>query len=334
MDPNLYSKPYYPAYGGLDSQQPRQTGFSSEPHQSSDQYWQYPLSGFASHHVPTDYPPTTTLYNPLGVLPARDNWHQFQARTYAEKATQTIQSDPASEGNKAQGRPQAYQRATPGELVPQETYKSPRQQTEFPDSDTIVFTVGGKEGIRLSDASEGNWVGFEGGEDRSLFDGNRLQIMNRLHADFPFKLVGCSPWNSKIATTDFTAKRRPITRRKLAAEVAKSVKKFIAREKLNGHSGGHPRCNWGDASLKNVFLTRMVRVSSASWQPELFVERPSVASQAAASSSSGPSPPRQVSKRPAPSGPPSPLPPPSPVVRRGGHLHRCPCDGVLTYPQT
>jgi len=61
----------------------------------------------------------------------------------------------------------------------------------------------------------------------------------------PFEFVGCSPWHSKvrpakrvwfapisrvlqIPTKNFTAKRRPITRKKLAAEVAKSVNKFIA----------------------------------------------------------------------------------------------------------
>ncbi|KAF9649965.1 hypothetical protein BDM02DRAFT_3112728 [Thelephora ganbajun] len=310
MDSSCHSELYYPTYKGLGPQQPHPTGFSFEPHRSSNQY----LLSFASHHAPADHPPGVlstqyiTPYNPLGILPARDNWHQLPVEhdpfisdragligpssvqqqyvylTYAEKAVQTIQLDPASEGNMVQGRPQIYQRPTPGKLVPQETYKPPRRQAEFSGSDAIVFIIDGKEGIRLSDASEGNWEGFEGGEDRSLFDGNRLQVMIRLH------LVGCSPWNSKIATTDFTAKRQPITRRKLAAEVAKSVKKFIAREKLNGHDGGHPRCNWGDVSLENVFLTRMVHVSPASWQPEIFVERPSVALHAAASpSASSPS---------------------------------------------
>ena len=41
--------------------------------------------------------------------------------------------------------------------------------------------VDGVEGIRLSDASEGNWKGFEGRDDRSLFEGDRLQIIIRLH---------------------------------------------------------------------------------------------------------------------------------------------------------
>jgi len=62
------------------------------------------------------------------------------------------------------------------------------------------------------------------------------------------------------------------------------------REKLNGHDGGLLRCRWGDVSLENMFLTRMVRVSAASWQPEIFVERPSGTSQVAASTPSSPNP--------------------------------------------
>lgn len=55
------------------------------------------------------------------------------------------------------------------------------------------------------------------------------------------------------------------------------------REKSTGHGRGHSECPWGNVSLKNVFLTRIVRVSTASWQPDLFVEQPSAASQAIAS---------------------------------------------------
>jgi len=65
-------------------------------------------------------------------------------------------------------------------LVPQEIYKPARRPTTLGNPEIIKFVVDGKEGIRLSHASEGNWVGFEGGDDRSLFEGDRLQIMTRL----------------------------------------------------------------------------------------------------------------------------------------------------------
>ena len=79
--------------------------------------------------------------------------------------------------------------------------------------DLIAFAVGGKQGVRLSDALEGNWEGFKGGDDRSLFEGTRGQILIRFHVsylvstplaksvDVPFKFVGCPRWHSKVKVT-------------------------------------------------------------------------------------------------------------------------------------
>jgi hypothetical protein len=66
-------------------------------------------------------------------------------------------------------------------LAPQEIYKTARQQAGFRSAGVIEFAVDGKEGIRLSDALEGNWKGFEGRDDRSLFEDDRHQIILRLH---------------------------------------------------------------------------------------------------------------------------------------------------------
>lgn len=61
-------------------------------------------------------------------------------------------------------------------FVPQEPYKSTR-----PASPKVIeFVVNREVGIRLSDALAGNWANFEGRDDRSLFDGDRLQIIIRL----------------------------------------------------------------------------------------------------------------------------------------------------------
>ena len=78
-------------------------------------------------------------------------------------------------------RPQAHMQQTLFELAHQEPYKLPRRQAEFVGLGIIEFFVNGQEGIRLSDASECNWEGFEGGDDRSLFGGDRSQILVRLH---------------------------------------------------------------------------------------------------------------------------------------------------------
>ena len=128
----------------------------------------------------------STQFNPRLVLPPLPAWWQqhdaFQP-IRLERAVQT--SDPAtgtwSDGNDSKG----HKGFTARKLLLQEIFKTARQQKELDASNVIEFSVYGKKGIRLSDASEGNWGGFEGRDDRSLFGENRLQIMVRLHVRIP-----------------------------------------------------------------------------------------------------------------------------------------------------
>jgi len=132
--------------------------------------------------------------------------------SYAEKTTQTTNLDTSGECKRDHWE-EAHQMCRPPlkhKMAPQELYKATRHLTGFGESDIIEFIVDSEEGICLSNASEDNWVGFKGGDDRSLFEGDRLQIMIRLHvrlgrcvptslmSNFPFKFVGCSPWHSKV----------------------------------------------------------------------------------------------------------------------------------------
>lgn len=56
--------------------------------------------------------------------------------------------------------------------VSQVAYK-PRRLGESQGPKVIDFVVDGVDGIRLSDALKGNWTGFEGRDDRSLFGRDR-----------------------------------------------------------------------------------------------------------------------------------------------------------------
>lgn len=84
-----------------------------------------------------------------------------------------------------QGQAQARGRSTLHPL-PQVPYRSMRHQAA---PGVIEFVVDGERGIRLSDVLEGNWVGLEGRDDRSLFEGTRLQIILRLHVRRPLKVL-------------------------------------------------------------------------------------------------------------------------------------------------
>ena len=102
---------------------------------------------------------------------------------YMEGDIQTSDPDTVS-GSEDEGDPQAHESLTVRKLVLQETFKPSRQQKELWDPQVIEFSVRGERGIRLSDASEENWEGFDGRDDRSLFKG-RLQIILRLHVRLP-----------------------------------------------------------------------------------------------------------------------------------------------------
>ena len=95
-------------------------------------------------------------------------------------------------GSEDQGDFQAHNVPAARKLVPQETFEPARKRKERWDSQVIDFSVYGVEGIRLSDALEGNWAGFEGRDDRSLFGDGRNQIMVRLHVRLP-TIVHTSP---------------------------------------------------------------------------------------------------------------------------------------------
>jgi hypothetical protein len=99
--------------------------------------------------------------------------------THAEKAIQTIQLDFLGESHVGKEKPRVDRQSIPLWLLSQKTYRSNRLRG-FCDSNVIKFFVNGEEGIRLSDASEGVWVGLDDRDERLLFEG-RSQIMVRLH---------------------------------------------------------------------------------------------------------------------------------------------------------
>ena len=108
-----------------------------------------------------------------------------------EWSIQTSELNTAT-GSEDEGDSQAHNSPATRTLVPQQIFKPARKLKERWDPQVIQFSVNGKEGIRLSDASEGNLAGFEGRDDRYLFWDGRSQIMVRLHVRLP-TIVRTSP---------------------------------------------------------------------------------------------------------------------------------------------
>jgi len=128
-------------------------------------------------------------------------------------------------------------------------------------------------GVKLTDAADPGYLGIRNCDDKVLnYEGVGSSISCRLN--FPGKKIG----SLKILTTNHKNIREPITKKKLASEVAKLVKRRI--EMIRAEPGCH------DIAFENVVLTRLIHVSRASWQPELWYEIP--APDFNASQNSGP----------------------------------------------
>lgn len=109
-----------------------------------------------------------------------------------ERAIQTYDPDAVNGGEGGEDS-RVHRGLTTCKLVPQRTFKPTRRQKELWDSQIIEFSVRGEKGLRLSDASGGNWAGFEGKDDRSLFEDDRLQVMVRLHVRLPTVIYASPP---------------------------------------------------------------------------------------------------------------------------------------------
>ncbi|KAI9066953.1 hypothetical protein FKP32DRAFT_1673425 [Trametes sanguinea] len=88
---------------------------------------------------------------------------------------------------------------------------------------------------------------------------------------------GYAPWSRQIPTRDFRSPPQPVTRSKLARNVAKTVHRFI--EETNGRQMDDPsqeiwRVGKGYIELEDLMLVGLQHVSMGSWQAHLRLMRP------------------------------------------------------------
>jgi len=130
-------------------------------------------------------------------------------------------------------------------------------------------------GISLSDALHSR-VRRLLNREQTVFEGRGPSVSIRL--EWP----GYRQWSRQIPTKDFRTPPGPITRAKLAKNVAKCVQRFITERQnhpLEDESDAHWRVGQsgaGDNSIKleDLILVSMHHVSMGSWQPQLRLARP------------------------------------------------------------
>ncbi|KAA1468803.1 hypothetical protein DENSPDRAFT_772093 [Dentipellis sp. KUC8613] len=161
-------------------------------------------------------------------------------------------------------------------MVPQRRYRphtsSDRRRyvEEVKLEESILFVTKYDQGISMQDAMH-NRFGNLLGRDDLMFKERGPSISVRIN--WP----GYAPWSRQIPTRDFRNPPGPITRAKLAKNVAKSVKRFIEEHQHRPmEEDGDPAWRVGrpNIDLFDLILIQLDHVSRGSWQAQLQLAHP------------------------------------------------------------
>jgi len=165
-----------------------------------------------------------------------------------------------------------------GPMVPQKRYKphtssDRRRYVDEVDLEPAIFFYMQKpdeSGIPLRDALHGRFARLSG-RDEPMFRERGPSISVRIN--WP----GYQPWSRQIPTRDFRNPPGPITRSKLAKNVAKSVARFISEHNNRPmEEDGDPTWSVGPRKIEvtDLVLVRLDHVSKGSWQAHLQLLHP------------------------------------------------------------
>ncbi|KAI0077715.1 hypothetical protein K474DRAFT_1595420 [Panus rudis PR-1116 ss-1] len=160
-------------------------------------------------------------------------------------------------------------------LIPQRTYRPNTQSDrrryveEVALEPPIMFFVSSPEnycGIPCRDALNNRFIRLSGRDD-PMFINRGPSVSIRIN--WP----GYAPWSRQIPTRDFRTPPGPITRAKLAKNVAKTIDRFIKdMQEKRMEDDADPRWRVGDhggISIDRLELVGLQHVSMGSWQAHL-----------------------------------------------------------------
>ncbi|EIW79213.1 hypothetical protein CONPUDRAFT_155892 [Coniophora puteana RWD-64-598 SS2] len=128
-----------------------------------------------------------------------------------------------------------------------------------------------ESGVPLIDALRSSCKHLVNKED-AMFDGAGPSVSIRI------QWPGYASWTRQIPTKDFRTPKQPITREKLAKNIANCVKRFIeAMEKKPMEDDEDPKWRVHSRNgirLEDLILVSLHHVSQGSWQPQLRLRRP------------------------------------------------------------
>ncbi|KAF9785711.1 hypothetical protein BJ322DRAFT_1107611 [Thelephora terrestris] len=184
------------------------------------------------------------------------------------------------------------------EEVPQKPYNCGNTQNSWEKHLPILFSTRLSPGVRLLDAFRGN---FEGIDDRDTFPlGTDTRGMSiRIHLlGYPSstdvekelkkladrggkdKVKKSKARSMQVSTKNYKAEAEPVTKSKLAQEVAKRVLWHIEDLKNNSdlfpfddRVGGKWRLGEGFMRFENMTITALEKVSKGSWSPVIHIDK-------------------------------------------------------------
>ncbi|KAI5116871.1 hypothetical protein M0805_005837 [Coniferiporia weirii] len=246
---------------------PQQTSpFHSPPPHLTASRSPYPTGAFSPYLVtaPLPYPAASASPNPA-TAPLPSSAHGY--RGTPPRVAQALEPGAIPAGL-----------SVPGPIVPQTVYRpnTASDQRRYVDQieleKPIQFCLQGPSqlGISLHDALTGRFNRLTGRDD-TLFETRGPSISIRL------VWQGYQPWSRQIPTKDFKTPPGPITRAKLAKNIAKTVQRFIEEQKSVPMSfGSDPRWRVGNGNIEvnDLSLVSLHHVSKGSWQANLCLNRP------------------------------------------------------------
>lgn len=162
--------------------------------------------------------------------------------------------------------------------VPQKMYKPHTQSDrrryveEVELEPPIMFYLQGPAecGIPLRDALTGKYIKLVGRDD-PMFRERGPSVSIRL------RWPGYGNWSRQIPTKDFRSPPCPITRSKLAKNIARTVERFIkekARVQMDPEEDPRWKVGLGHITIDDLSLVGLQHVSKGSWQCHLRLNRP------------------------------------------------------------
>ncbi|KAI0345994.1 hypothetical protein BDW22DRAFT_1353648 [Trametopsis cervina] len=149
----------------------------------------------------------------------------------------------------------------PGWIVPQQQYTSGSGQ--FQPRPPIRFYDEGRWGMRLKRAYEMDF--------RGMPDGAMPAVLNETGTKIAIRILwpGYQPWVQHMHAYDHTNSRQPITKSRLAYDIARLVKLFV-NDMSQAQSTEVSRDWWvSNFVFEDLILLELRNVSAGSWQPVL-----------------------------------------------------------------